>query len=327
MRQPDQVLALRPGQPVLEVANVEKTYGTVRALANVSLTIRSGEIIGLVGPNGAGKSTLAEVISGLVRPDAGQVSICGVDMLREPQQAQRGIALASQEIGIYPNRSVQANLTHFGRLAGLTPPYLSHRVAEIMDRLDLGSLRRRAGLALSGGERRRLHVGIALLAPRPLMFLDEPTANVDIDSRGTVLGLVKELAAAGSGVCYATHYLSEVEKLDARVVMLDRGRVVAAGRASTLVDQHGVTVIEIALAKPLSRVPSIPGSDVVASDTQLTVTTRSAPPGVGEIAAIVADCGGLPQSVEVRQPSLESVYLSLKSAGWPSLPAQETGWQ
>jgi ABC-2 type transport system ATP-binding protein len=252
------------------------------------------------------------VLSGQVRPDAGSVHVNGVDMLRFPRTARQYVAVASQEVGFYPARRVVDNLAHFGRLVGLRKDTLRDRVAAISQALQLTHLARRRASSLSGGEKRRLHVAIALLPRTPLLFLDEPTANVDIDSRANILDLVRALSAEGVAVCYATHYLGEIEALGARVVMLDGGRVIARGLVADLVRRHGAPVLEVALAAPLPSPIQLPGCKVTVDGLLLRIVADSGEPAMPLVLQALWEHANLVRSIEMRRPSLDSVYLRLR---------------
>ena len=200
----------------------------------------AGTILGLLGPNGAGKTTLVSIVAGLRRADAGTVHVGGIDVGRHPKSAQRLIGFAPQETGVYPVLTVRDNLRFFAGLAGLRRPDARVRIDEVGAALGLDELFDRRASELSGGERRRLHTAIALLHRPRLVLLDEPTTGADVRTRNEILELVRTLADDGSAVVYSTHYLHEIEALDATVAFIDHGRIVARGELAELVHRHGV---------------------------------------------------------------------------------------
>ncbi len=211
----------------LALEDVVKRHGEVLALDGVSLTVARGQVLALLGPNGAGKSTLVSLACGLAAPDAGTVRVDGAD----PRAAavRRRVGVAPQEIGVYPTLTVDQNLRAFGELCGLPPRAARVRASELVETFALAELVRRPAGQLSGGEQRRLHAAIALVARPPLVLLDEPTAGADAATRERLLAAVRALADDdGVAVLYTTHYLPEVERLRADVVHLDRGRVADA---------------------------------------------------------------------------------------------------
>ena len=223
---------------MLEARDVHKSYGDVIALRGVSLAVSPGEIVALLGPNGAGKTTLISITAGLRRADSGTVTIGPANAAPRSREARRLLGLAPQDLGIYPVLSVADNLGFFGRIAGLTGAELNRRIVEVAELFSLGGALERTAGNLSGGQKRRLHTAAALLHGPPLLILDEPTAGADPTMRSDLLGLVGELAAGGTAVCYSTHYLNEVESLGARVVIIDHGAVVAEGSAAELIAAH-----------------------------------------------------------------------------------------
>jgi ABC-2 type transport system ATP-binding protein len=210
---------------MLEARGLVKRYGQRTALAGFDLDVRAGEITGLVGHNGAGKTTFIEVVTGLVRPDGGQVRVGGVDVRREPRAARALLGVAPQEQALYVSATVRDNLRLFGALAGLRRAALRRGVAQIAEELQLTEvLDQRAGL-LSGGQRRRTQAAAALIGGAPLLLLDEPTAGADPQTRAALLAAVRARAAAGAAVLYTTHYLPELADLAATLAVARAGRV------------------------------------------------------------------------------------------------------
>jgi len=210
---------------MLEARGLVKRYGQRTALAGFDLDVRAGEITGLVGHNGAGKTTFIEVVTGLVRPDGGQVRVGGVDVRREPRAARALLGVAPQEQALYVSATVRDNLRLFGALAGLRRAALRRGVAQIAEELQLTEvLDQRAGL-LSGGQRRRTQAAAALIGGAPLLLLDEPTAGADPQTRAALLAAVRARAAAGAAVLYTTHYLPELADLAATLAVARACRV------------------------------------------------------------------------------------------------------
>lgn len=299
--------------PLLDVSAVEVSYGDVRALRGVDLTVMPGQIVGLLGRNGAGKSTLVSVVGGLRRPDAGTCRISGIDTATRGGQARRGLGLAPQDIGIYPTLSVKDNLVFFGRIAGLRGrEKTNRRIGDIAEALSVSHLLGRQARTLSGGEKRRVHVAAALLHNPPLVVLDEPTAGADIDTRNRLLALVKDLSAAGTGVLYSTHYLPEIEVLGSTVVILEAGKVLVEGQVDELVKAHGESSVEMAFDGAPPLIDWAPGTIVVG--TRVTVPTRHPASTVAELTAAVATHDAKLLSVEIIRPSLESVFTAVVGA-------------
>jgi ABC-2 type transport system ATP-binding protein len=294
---------------MLHVAGVHKSYGTKVALAGVDLDVPAGTILGLLGPNGAGKTSLVSIIAGLRRPDAGTVHVGGIDVVRDPRHARALIGFAPQETGVYAPLSVRDNLRFFGGLAGLRRIELRDRIDETAAALGLDELLGRRAAELSGGERRRLHTAIALLHRPALVLLDEPTTGADVRTRTQLLALVRRLADEGSAVVYSTHYLHEIEELDAMVTFIDSGRIVAAGSTAELVGRYGSSALELTFVDDVPAVARIGGAHVDGSMVRIPAEdpARTAAELLPLLGIHAADL----RSIEVVRPSLESVFLTV----------------
>jgi ABC-2 type transport system ATP-binding protein len=297
---------------MLVASGVRKRYGDVVALDGVDLTIGEGEIVGLLGPNGAGKTTLVSIIAGLRSLDEGEVTVGGIDVVRDPGAARRLIGIAPQDLGFYPILSVARNLEFFAEMVGMSRAARRDAIEQVAGTLGLTSLLGRTAGTLSGGQKRRLHSAIALLHRPHLLLLDEPTAGADPASRIELLGLVRQLALEGSAVCYTTHYLPEIEALAARVVVLSHGQTVADARADELVERHGgASVARLTFDGALDpQLPfgggwSVHGSAVQfeGDDSANAAATLLERLPTGVRARLV--------SMDIQRPSLETAYLAL----------------
>lgn len=226
---------------VLKVRGLSKRFGSHVALHEVDLTISRGEIVALLGQNGAGKTTFASIVAGILNHDRG-TALCGGRPVTE-REARDRIGYVPQEISLYPQLSTLENLHHFATLGAVKQP--RRQIDELCERLHLDEHRTAEARTLSGGAQRRLHTAISLLGTPELLLFDEPTAGVDVRTRMAVLEYVKELAHRGSAICYTTHYLPEVEELDANVAVLHKGRIHARGEIHELVRKHGSGQINI----------------------------------------------------------------------------------
>jgi ABC-2 type transport system ATP-binding protein len=233
---------------MLEICAVTKSYGQLDVLRGVDLTVPAGRVTGLVGANGAGKSTLIAIATGLTRPDSGRVTLAGIDVRRDRRRAARQLGLAPQELGLYPTLSVAENLAFAARIAGLSGRRVAARSRELADLFALtDSLHRRADV-LSGGQKRRLHTAMALLHRPAVLFLDEPTVGADVPSRASILDVVRAMAGDGTAVVYTTHYLAELETLDAHIAVLHDGRIAAHAPLADLVATYGGSLEQAYLA-------------------------------------------------------------------------------
>ena len=295
---------------MLEINGVHKSYGPRVALAGVDLDIAPGEVCCLLGPNGAGKTTLASIVAGLKRPDQGVVRVAGVDVQKAPYEARRRLGYAPQELAIYPLASVGENLRLFAALAGLRGRERQARTREAAELLGLGGLMDRQAGLMSGGEQRRLHAAMALLHHPPVLLLDEPTVGADVETRTRLLEFVRSLAAQGTAVCYSTHYLAEVEEMDATVALIDAGRIVARGQVRELIARHATSMVELRFAGPAPALSTGSGP-VTAEGDRLRIPSRDPATDAAEALKLAAVSGARVRSVDFIRPSLDSVFLAL----------------
>lgn len=292
---------------MLDARGIEKRYGDVQALAGADLHVEAGQIVSLLGRNGAGKSTLLSIIAGLLEPDAGQVRVDGIDALADPGRAADLIGIAPQDTGVYPVLTVRQNLEFFGELAGLDRRARSRRATEVAERLGLVHLLDRRGGKLSGGETRRLHTACALVHTPRLLMLDEPTVGADVATRLQLIEAVQELAAEGAAVVYTTHYMPEVESLDAHVVIIDDGRILATGTQPELIGAHSLQGLrfrtdgfEPTPADGFAPEPVDTDTYRVLGDIDLSRLLARLGPDAGRLV-----------SVEALRPDLETVFLAV----------------
>jgi ABC-2 type transport system ATP-binding protein len=290
------------------------------------LTVEAGEICGLLGPNGAGKTTLVSIIAGLRVADRGRVLLDGAEVSSGAAAVRSIVGLAGQETAIYPTVTVRDNLVLFADLAGLRGARRAARISEIASVLELEALLDRLGRHLSGGEKRRVHTAMALVHRPRVVLLDEPTTGVDVGTRQRLLAAVRRFASEdGSAVVYSTHYLPEIEQLDASVVVLDHGRVLARGRVAELVRGHGRGSVEITLS---CDPPDVHGAEVEHGATGGVLRLRGDQPGI-LLATAMAELGPRAErvvAVDVLQPSLESVFLKLTGCVPPVSTRRSSWW-
>jgi ABC-2 type transport system ATP-binding protein len=224
---------------VLTLTAIHKSYGTLIAVDDLSLTVARGEVLGLLGPNGAGKSTTVNLAVGLLAPDAGTVTIGDHGAPTDPA-VRRAIGVAPQSLALYDLLTGEENLRFFGEVYGLAGSRLEARVRWALDFVGLADRRRDRVSAYSGGMKRRLNLGAALVHDPELILLDEPTVGVDPQSRHQIFTNILALKQLGRTVIYTTHYMEEAERLCDRVAIVDRGRLLALGTVRQLLDAHGV---------------------------------------------------------------------------------------
>lgn len=236
---------------MLNAAGLTKSFGDVSALAGADLQVEAGQIVALLGRNGAGKTTLLSIVAGLLKPDTGSVTLDGLDALADPERAAKLVGIAPQDTGVYTVLSVRENLEFFGELSGLDRGGRAESALSVADKLGLTPLLDRRAGKLSGGETRRLHTACALVHTPKLLMLDEPTVGADVTTRMQIIDAVKALAADGAAVIYTTHYLPEVEALDAHIVIIDDGRVLASGSQRDLIERHQIQGLRFEVEGPL----------------------------------------------------------------------------
>ena len=294
---------------MLQINALEKAYGPIRALKGVSLDVAEGQIVGLLGPNGAGKTTLVSIVAGLRRPDAGTVTVGGTDALLHPHRVRPRIGFAPQDTGVYPVVTVRGNLRLFTAIAGLKGKAQATHIDEIAGALGIGDLLDRKAGNLSGGQMRRLHTAIALVNQPSLLLLDEATTGTDVATRRHLLELIRSLAHDGAAILYSTHYLHEIEEMDADVVIIEEGEVIASGSVARLVSEAGGGAIELTFNGPA---PAMPASlNAVIDGAVIRIPSRDPAAAIPSVLDTLADARSRLRGVELINPSLEAVYLAL----------------
>lgn len=254
--------------PALEVAGLRKLYGNVPAADGISFRVEAGTIVGLLGPNGAGKTTTVSIVCGLVLPDAGEVRVGGRPLSGDTDPAKGRLGLVPQELALYEELSADDNLRFFGALQGLDSARLAPRIEDVLRRTGLLDRRRDRVKTYSGGMKRRLNLAAGLLHDPDVLLLDEPTVGVDPQSRNAIFESLEALRDAGKAILYTTHYMEEAERLCDRIVIVDRGRVVAEGTSAelgALLPRTGAHDLDeearAAIALLAARGIAVPGAD------------------------------------------------------------------
>jgi len=294
---------------VLRVEQAKKAFGKTQALADVSLELREGELLGLLGPNGAGKTTLVRAISGRVRLDGGTLELFG----RRLSGAERrdGLGVVPQEIALYPLLTARENLEAFGSFNGLKGTALREKVAWALDWTGLAERSREPVRRFSGGMKRRLNIACGVLHDPRVILLDEPTAGVDPQSRERIYEMLDRLRAGGVSLLLTTHQLDEAEARCERIVILDHGQVIAAGTFSELV--RTTVGPERVVTLKLDRAPATAVAGLAATDEPATFRGQvgDVDAGLAALLGRVAAAGCAVEDLEVRRPSLQSVFLHL----------------
>jgi len=213
--------------PVLQAINLRKTFGTLVAVDDVSLTVENGRILGLLGPNGAGKTTTVSMIATLVTPDRGEVRVDGKTLDGDTDPAKRKIGIVPQDLALYEELSARDNLRFFGSLYNLAGAELDRAVTSSLAMVGLNDRARDRVKVFSGGMKRRLNLAAGLLHDPEILLLDEPTVGVDPQSRNAIFDNLEQLKKQGKALLYTTHYMEEAERLADRIVVIDHGKVIA----------------------------------------------------------------------------------------------------
>ena len=301
----------------IHVEDIGKRFGSVLAVDSISFSVPEGTVLGLLGPNGAGKTTTVRMLTTIIRPDRGRATVLGLDVAQAPAAVRAAIGLAGQYAAIDENLTGRENLRMVGQLTHLPSQTIRARADELLERFGLTAAANRPSKTYSGGMRRRLDLAAALVHRPRALFLDEPTTGLDPRSRTDLWAVIQELVADGTTLLLTTQYLEEADRLADNIVVIDDGRIIAEGSASQLKSRLGSTILEVTLADRLgatraqgvlSRVGAV---EAPAEATIVAVTIPDDGPAV--LAAVrLLDAEGVDvQSIAVRQPTLDDVFLQL----------------
>jgi ABC-2 type transport system ATP-binding protein len=303
--------------PAVEAVDLVKHFGETRAVDGVSFVVPEGSVLGLLGPNGAGKTTLVRMLTTLSVPTSGTGRVAGFDILKQPNEVRRSMGLTGQAATVDEILTGRENLKLIGSLYGLPKKYVREVSEMLLERFDLTAAGDRMAKTYSGGMRRRLDLAVSLMAAPPILFLDEPTTGLDPSSRSGLWAVLRELVQEGTTLVLTTQYLEEADHLADEIVVVDKGKVIAAGTPTQLKDQAGRASVVVTLthsadldvAAELMR-PFSPEVHVERGSRRLTAQAG----GLGDmtrIAAVFETSGIELDDLGLARPSLDDVFLHL----------------
>jgi len=304
---------------ILQVQNLVKKYGDFTAVKGISFDIKEGEIFSLLGPNGAGKTTTISMLSTLYSPTAGDATIGGHSITKNPMAVKRVIGVVPQELALYEDLTAHENLIFWGQMYGLSGQPLTTRVDEVLEQIGLTDKAKNRVKTYSGGMKRRVNIGVGLLHKPRLLFMDEPTVGIDPQSRRAILDTVKDLNRQGMTLLYTTHYMEEAQELSDRVGIIDHGELIALGTQKELTQQVGETetlILHVGESDdPEALATSLRGlKDVLeanATDHEVSVITPDAEDVLASVVSKANERGIKIRSIDIREPNLEAVFLHL----------------
>ena len=292
----------------IEVQNLYKSFGDFQAVQGATFAAEAGEVLSLLGPNGAGKSTTISMLSGLLAPTSGDACIMGHSILREPEAAKKSLGVVPQDIALYPDLSARENLIFWA---------LKSRVDEVLEVIGLADRQKDHVGKFSGGMKRRVNIGAALLHKPQVIIMDEPTVGIDPQSRRHILDNVKELNQQGMTVLYTTHYMEEAAELSNHIAIMDKGKVIAYGSHDELIKVVGEQArIDVTLnteaGKILDEWRATEGVvKIDSTDGKVTALVHDSNRVLPRLFDAASKHGVRITSVDIQEPNLETVFLHL----------------
>jgi ABC-2 type transport system ATP-binding protein len=301
---------------VIAVQGLSKRFGELRAVERISFEVARGELFGLLGPNGAGKTTTISMVSGLLRPDEGIVTIGEHNLWERPREAKRLLGLVPQEVALYEEFNAKENLFFWGGLYGIARAELKESVNEILRRVGLSDRAREPVSRYSGGMKRRLNLAIGLVHRPQVLLLDEPTVGIDPQARNAILEIIREIARQGTTILFTTHHLEEAEKLCDRIAIMDHGRILQTGSVRELArvvgDRDVITLRGGFTAAQIQQcLEHEPVSVLSVADQLASLHVVGEHYGLASLVERLGKAGIELADLSVQKPTLESVFLKL----------------
>lgn len=307
------------GENIIEIKNIKKNFGEVKALNGVDLVVEKGSVLGLLGPNGAGKTTLVRVLTTLINPDEGEVIIDGLNLRTDSGDIRNIIGLAGQYAAVDEILTGRENLVMVGNLYHLPKDVIKKRAEELLERFRLTDAANRRVKTYSGGMRRRLDLAASLIGEPKILFLDEPTTGLDPRSRMELWEVIKELVEDGTTLLLTTQYLEEADFLADRIAVIDRGMIIEQGTPSELKKKIGDDVLEITFeteesfkkASETIKNMNIDNPVYIDETNTIIVSVKSNPKNLIDVLKKIDDTGVQIKDIILRKPSLDDVFLKL----------------
>ena len=300
---------------IASMTNIVKRYREHITLDHMNMDVKQGEVLGFLGPNGAGKTTAIRVLTGLISADAGEVQLFGEKMRGQMPQIKRRIGVVPQDLALFETLSLRDNLNYFGKLYDVRGVRLNQKVDETLGILGLTDVAHKTPKKLSGGMKRRLNIGCAIIHQPDLLILDEPTVGIDPQSRNHILDFVAEMNRQGTTIIYTSHYMEEVERVCSRILIMDAGRVIADGNVESLTRSvlfEETVTLEVKEPTPalLDSIQSVQG--VLRCDIAGRKLTVASQVGSANLARIL-ECAAayIILGVTAQRPTLEDAFLAL----------------
>jgi ABC-2 type transport system ATP-binding protein len=325
-----------PGQEnvpanIVEAQGITKAFGKTQVLKGINLSVPEGTVLALLGPNGAGKTTTVRILTTLLKPDSGTITIAGYNVLREPDKVRSKIGVAGQSVTMDGYLSGLQNMMMIGRLYRFSKKDAKRRGQELIEQFGLTDAASRPVQTYSGGMRRRLDLAASLIAAPPLLFLDEPTTGLDPESRNTAWGVMRSLARDGTTLLLTTQYIEEADQLADTATIIDHGRIITSDTPARLKDELGGERLDITLADP-AAIATIPELREKALPVEIRKGTLSfaipkGEPGLKEVTSIMqrlVNEGVAVESYTLQRPTLEEAFLQLVGTN-ASTPAAAEG--
>lgn len=301
---------------IISIKGLTKSFGSIRAVKGIDLNIDKGEFFGLLGPNGAGKTTTINILSTVMKPDEGEISINGFDLKKEPARCKQSIGIVPQELALYEELTARENLVFWGSMYGIPKATLQERADTLLDLFELSERKNSMIKTFSGGMKRRINIAAAMLHEPEILLMDEPTVGVDPQSRNKIYDVLAKFSDDGITIIYTTHYMDEVEKLCNRIGIIDHGEIIARGtldelRKLTGADQHIVIHYEKNGDQGLMRLKEAFGESLTIDDDKIIFAAENVS---RDLPVLIKKCTEHCKAIthiEIEKSSLEQVFLNL----------------